>query len=107
MSRALKILLIEDNPADATLLQEVLAFHDVRIVWASSLAEAADVASNDSFDAALLDLNLTDSLGLATISRAAQTLHDIPIIVLTGMEDEEAAMKAVSRCTGLSRQGTE
>ena len=96
MSRALKILLIEDNPADATLLQEVLAFHDVRIVWASSLAEAADVASNDSFDAALLDLNLTDSLGLATISRAAQTLHDIPIIVLTGMEDEEAAMKAVS-----------
>ncbi len=97
MAKSLDILLIEDNPADAVLLEEYLRFQQVTIECASTLAEGLDQAHSRRFDAVLLDLGLPDSSGLETISRVSNTLVDVPIIVLTGMEDEDIAMKAVSR----------
>lgn len=96
MTKSLDILLIEDNPADAVLLRETLSFQPVRIECASSLAEGFKLGAARHFDAILLDLGLPDSGGLETISRVAAALPDCPIIVLTGMEDEEIALTAVS-----------
>ena len=67
-----RILLVEDNRADAVLLQEMLA-RDARgqfeLAWTSSLRETLDRIAGESFDAVLLDLSLPDSHGLETISR--------------------------------------
>jgi len=97
MPRELDILLIEDNPADAVLLEEYLRFQQVRIECVSCLEDGLRQAGSERFDAVLLDLGLPDSNGLETISRASSALPDMPIIVLTGLEDEDVAMKAVAR----------
>jgi DNA-binding NarL/FixJ family response regulator len=97
MSKLLKILLIEDNPADADLLQEMLVSRQVKIKRTSSLAEGLTLGHAQQFDVVLLDLMLPDSEGVDTITRASKELANYPIIVLTGMEDEEIAEKAISR----------
>jgi PAS domain S-box-containing protein len=97
MPRELEILLIEDNAADAVLLEEYLRFQHVRIECVSCLGDGLRQAGSRRFDAILLDLGLPDSNGLETISRASGALPDMPIIVLTGLEDEDVATKAVAR----------
>lgn len=97
MAKSLDILLIEDNPADAVLLEESLRFQPIAFESASSLADGLSLAHLHRFDAVLLDLGLPDSSGLDTISRASSALQAVPIIVLTGMEDEDIAIKAVAR----------
>jgi signal transduction histidine kinase len=96
MQAHLDILLIEDNPADAALIREVFApSGHVRIAWASCLSEGLHAATDQSFDAVLLDLSLPDSAGLETISIACAALPAAPLIVMTGLADEEVALEAV------------
>lgn len=96
MIESLSILLIEDNPADAALLIESLTSHSVRMICASDLAEGLRFAETQRFDAVLLDLNLPDSSGLDTVSRVVECIPETPVIVLTGLEDENLAMRAVA-----------
>ena len=94
----LKILLIEDSISDAALLQaEVLqsSTGDHRIQSAGSLKQAIDSFKEDNFDAALLDLNLPDSSGLDTVRYFRSSQPDVPIVVLTGYEDEKTGIEAV------------
>ena len=93
----LRVLLVEDNPADARLVREMLkeSHRPVEITHASRLREALEFLRKGGFSAILLDLNLPDSEGMNTFLRArAEALH-APIVVLTGLADEEVAARAV------------
>jgi signal transduction histidine kinase len=96
--RVLRLLLVEDNPGDARLLKEELkevtsARFDVRHVM--RLAEAAQVAREPGLDVVLLDLSLPDGQGLSNIERMVQAAPTLPLVVLTGTDDEQLAMRAV------------
>jgi PAS domain S-box-containing protein len=103
MITLLNILLVEDNPGDVRLLREILrgtASTRCEIVSAMSLAMGIDILSKGdlpSFDAILLDLSLPDSQGLDTLVRLRSKAGNIPIVVLTGLDDEGLALIAMQR----------
>lgn len=93
-----RLLLVEDNPADARLVRELLrdcrgTFH---VVHSGRLEEALELAATQPIDVVLLDLTLPDSSGLETVQRACAAIPDLPIVVMTGVEDEDVALRAVS-----------
>lgn len=86
-----KLLLVEDNPADADLAQERLDMSEFRfeLLSVSTLAAAFEALRRNRFDAILLDLNLPDSIGIETLRRLlARGVHGA-VIVLSGTPDEE------------------
>ena len=93
----LKVLLVEDNPADARLVREMLkdAHHPVTLTHANRLRDALECLRTQGFSAILLDLNLPDSEGMNTFLRARAEAAQAPIVVLTGLADEEVAARAV------------
>jgi signal transduction histidine kinase len=94
----LKILLIEDNPAEARLLQEVLKGFDLQqfcLVRAKRLGEALNLLREDRFDAILLDLTLPDSVGLDSLKPLMAAAPQVPIVVLTNTNDDRLAIEAV------------
>jgi Flp pilus assembly CpaE family ATPase len=93
-----KILLVEDNPADARLVQETLASQSIakfKVVHVGRLGPALERLSEEHFDVVLLDLSLPDSRGLDTLARMRRQTASVPIVVLSGLADETVAMKAV------------
>jgi PAS domain S-box-containing protein len=97
-NRCLKVLLVEDDPGDAFLLQSLLTQTEqvqFDLVCANRLAEGLKNLNDTAFDIMLLDLSLPDSVGLTTINNVRAYTLDVPIIVLTGLDDEEIAMQAV------------
>jgi signal transduction histidine kinase/CheY-like chemotaxis protein len=99
MEEILQILLIEDSDADAFLLQESLSLieHPPHVIHADTLEAALKHLKQSSIDAILLDLALPDSEGLGTLERMNEAADYLPIIVLTGFEDEAVAIKAVRK----------
>ena len=96
--RNIKILLVEDNPGDARLIRERLKEASdgwVELVEAGRLDEALELVKQSSFDVLLLDLMLPDSQGLDTFIKANTFAAHVPIVVLTGLADEEAGVEAV------------
>jgi len=94
----IQILLVEDNPADARLIQEALSDAGVEQFSLSCAARLDDALKDlrpDRFDAILLDLSLPDSQGLDTLLAAHAQAPGVPILVLTGLDDQELAMTAV------------
>ena len=93
----IKILLVEDNPGDVYLIQELLRTSGLRfsVERASSLAEAIKMKGSQDFDVVLLDLGLPDSFGLETLRKFQHTKIKAPVIVLTGLDDEEIAIATV------------
>jgi PAS domain S-box-containing protein len=101
----IQILLVEDNPGDAFLIQELIKevntvkvnLHTVeRLSEAFNLlASAASSSLNQCFDVMLLDLSLPDSQGIETFIQANSQAKTIPIIVLTGIDDETLALRAM------------
>lgn len=92
------VLLIEDDDADARLVREAL--RDATgtrfcLRRAERLLDGLEIARDVEPDVVLLDLTLPDSEGLATLVAAARSLIDLPIVVLTGLDDEEIARRAV------------
>jgi PAS domain S-box-containing protein len=95
---SLKILLVEDSASDAVLLQENIlssGAKDISISVVQSLNEAKEHLKNNHPDAVLLDLTLPDSSGLNTVREARRISPDLPIVVLTGVEDENTGVEAV------------
>lgn len=93
-----KILLIEDSPGDASLIEEFLSStsdNRFMLTWINTLSEAKDVLKNTHFDAALLDINLSDSQGKDTIDAMTLDMSCVPVIVLSGNMDEQLAIHAV------------
>lgn len=95
---ALRILLVEDNPGDARLVREMLAEMNTEryeTVPVGRLADALRYLTEQSFDAILLDLNLPDSYGLATLIKIRSVAPHVPVIVVSGLADEEMAIHAL------------
>ncbi|MEI7848589.1 MAG: PAS domain S-box protein, partial [Chloroflexota bacterium] len=96
---SLRILLIEDNPGDARLVIE--AFSDlaegqtVSLFHATTVTHGLAILAEMPLDAILLDLTLPDSSGLATLQRIYSLARQVPIILLTGTQDEETAKAAM------------
>ncbi len=99
MQDRLRILLIEDSPDEACLLEESLSRVDrpPLLIHAETLEEARRRLAENRIDAVLLDLGLPDSIGLETLDRANAAADYLPIIVLTGLEDESVAIEAVRK----------
>jgi PAS domain S-box-containing protein len=98
MDRPIKILLVEDNPGDARLLREAVAETSApgpEWVTVDRLRDAMSHLGEESFDVVLLDLSLPDAQGFETFARAFAQAPDVPIVVLTGLDDEEMAVKTV------------
>lgn len=96
--KLVNMLLVEDSQSDAALLQEEILQSntgDHHIEVAGSMQEAINYFKKDQFDAALLDLNLPDSSGLETVQKIMSAYPDVPIIVLTGIDDEKIGIEAV------------
>jgi signal transduction histidine kinase len=98
MSKPLRILLVEDNPGDADLIQEMLPAgedSEFAVHCVSRLADAVSHLRKKETDIALLDLDLPDSNGIETVRIARQAAPRLPIVVLTGNHDERVGIAAV------------
>ena len=96
----IRILLIEDNLNHARLLQETLAAGQTvpfEIVHSSRLDTALQRLTAEFFDVILLDLSLPDSQGLETFAAVSAHTAHVPIVVLTGLDDETVATMAVQQ----------
>lgn len=95
---ALKLLIVEDNPADARLVQELLketGMADAPSAVAAEAKEAVGLIGQERFDAILLDLRLPDSEGIATFETIHRAAPGAAILILTGLADETLALQAV------------
>ncbi|WP_028214094.1 PAS domain-containing protein [Paraburkholderia mimosarum] len=93
-----QILLVEDSPSDALLIGEAL--NDVQdfrhsLVHAESLSGALARTATTHFDVALLDLGLPDAQGLDTYRTLHRQAPDLPVLVLTGLEDKSVGVQAI------------
>ena len=100
MNRPIKILLIEDNPGDVRLIQEMLADEKgdfFTVECHDRLSGALHRLTENRVDVVLLDLGLPDSQGLDTYARVHAQFPRLPIIVLSGLHDENIAVRAVRK----------
>jgi signal transduction histidine kinase len=94
----LKILLIEDNPADIRLIEELLKAEPpphFEMEAVKRLSEGLRRLSEAAVDVVLLDLSLPDSIGFPTFEGLHTGVGGVPIVVLTGLQDEELALRAI------------
>ena len=92
------LLLVEDNPADADDVKEMLAAageEEFEVVHAAKLADALKILEEQCVDVVLLDLRLSDAQGTDGVTALLNTSKDIPVVVLTGMDDETLALKCI------------
>lgn len=96
--RSLSLLLVEDDRADALLVEELIAdaVADIRVVWAQSMAHAEQELTSARPDCVLLDLHLPDASGMDALDRIAKRDATVPIVVLTGLNDEYFGASAVA-----------
>ncbi len=98
MQKLFKVLLVEDNPGDAFLIQEQFktaksyVYHLTHVEY---LAKAISSLAQDAYDVILLDLSLPDSRGFETLKTIKEHSWAIPIVILSGINDEELAIQAV------------
>jgi DNA-binding response OmpR family regulator len=92
------ILLVEDNDGDARLVEEMLSENRRSIfdvVHVHYLSEALNELNKGGVDVALLDLSLPDSQGSATVTSVYVAAPGVPIVVMSGTDDESVTAKAV------------
>jgi diguanylate cyclase (GGDEF)-like protein len=95
---ATRVLLIEDNEEDAFIAREALqdsAACSYRIADAETWTEAEEKLKEDCFDVILADLHLPDAEGLDLLKKILEAAPNIPIVVLTGLDDEHMALEAL------------
>jgi CheY-like chemotaxis protein len=94
----LSLLLVEDDRADAVLVRELIvdAGAAIRLVWAQSIADAERELASARPDCVLLDLQLPDASGIDALNRIANCDATVPIVVLTGLNDEVFGVSAVA-----------
>jgi DNA-binding NarL/FixJ family response regulator len=92
------ILLVEDNTTDALLVESYIEkLPNFGVQTAENLSHALECLDSRNFDVILLDLNLPDALGLESLIKLRRHVHRIPIVVLTGVDDEELGIMALQR----------
>jgi len=94
----LRILLIEDDPAEVEIMGEALAdggHAPGALVAARTLEEGMKLLAREGFDLVLLDLGLPDSRGYCTFERVKEIVYEVPVVVVAGPDDEDLAIRAV------------
>ena len=98
-NEAVRVLFVEDDPIDRRLVERILCpcLKPVQFTVSSaeSLAEAAESLKDKEYDVVLLDLGLPDSDGIETLQAIAKKNPHIPIVVLTGLNDEDTGLRAI------------
>jgi CheY-like chemotaxis protein len=98
MSETLNILIVEDNPADTDLIREMLPSAgplQLKVEPVPRLSGALARLERKDIDLVLMDLGLPDSQGLETFHALRKAAPGIPVIVLSGNDDQELAIAAV------------
>jgi DNA-binding response OmpR family regulator len=100
MTKTISVLLVEDSPDAATLVERSLAKSNqvqIDFAWAETLNGARAELNRRKFDAILLDLNLPDSRGIGTLTSLLEHSRGGQIIVLTGTEDDAIGSEAIEK----------
>ncbi|MFI0942093.1 PP2C family protein-serine/threonine phosphatase [Streptomyces sp. NPDC021020] len=94
----LRVLLVEDDPGDALLVEEYLADTtlDVDLLWVQNLHEGIAHAARKAPDCVLLDLHLPDAQGVGAVRRVQEACGAAAVIVLTGLAEDTAGADAVA-----------
>jgi len=99
MKEVIRLLLVEDNPGDVGLLREMLNEAGSSVTFEldpfENLAACLAAVDQASYALVLLDLGLPDSQGLDTFRRIFERAKETPIVILSGLNDEQVAMTAV------------
>ena len=98
MATVRKVLLIEDSPGDARLLREALREGTpppLELIHAERFDTGLEYLGRENFAAVLLDLSLPDTRGIDTVVRMQREVGAMPIVVLTGLDDDSMALEAV------------
>lgn len=93
-----KVLLVEDNPGDARLVEIALSEPgpvQFRLERVGLLSAALRRLEKEAFDVLLLDLSLPDSQGLETVVAVRKQNPQVPVVVLTGLDDERSSLEAL------------
>lgn len=100
MPDTVQVLLIEDSPSDREMISRGLDRHhrvECLVTSCETLGKAVAVIQDNHFDIILLDLSLPDSHGLDSLRRVMDAAPEVPIIVLSGLQDEQTAVEAVEK----------
>lgn len=92
------VLLIEDEPTDAKLITQILQEDTesaLEILHAEMLSQGIEFLIQGGIDIVLLDLTLADSSGFDTFYKLQQQAPQVPVIILTGMDDKDLAVRIV------------
>ncbi len=93
------VLLVEDSPSDADLLRQLFRRSGQNhwgLTHVERLSDAIAACTETAFDVVLLDLRLPDSEGLDTLAEFRTSVSDLPIVVLTMMDDEALALQVMA-----------
>lgn len=96
-AEASRVLLVEDSRAYAQLVEDMLedSHAGFDVVHGRGIAEAASLLACEEFDCVLMDLGLPDASGLAGMRRLLELAPAVPVVVLTGRDDDEVGLDAV------------
>ena len=96
----IRVLIVEDNPADVALIEQLL--HATRstnfeLIHSETIEASLARIGESKVDVVLLDLSLPDSTGIEACEKIRQAKTSIPVVILTGLDDEQVAIDAVQR----------
>jgi diguanylate cyclase (GGDEF)-like protein/PAS domain S-box-containing protein len=98
-NRSIKaVLLIEDNPGDARLIREMFSeqsSQDIELNYVECMGDAERYLAEHAVDIILSDLGLPDTQGLEAVRRTHAAAPHVPLVVLSGMDDESMALQAL------------
>src|SRR5580658_8587175 len=92
------LLLVEDNPGDARLLREMFneqGAHNIELTHVKCVGEAEQCLADREVDIIVLDLGLPDAEGIGAVRRTHAAAPHVPLVVLTGLDDEAMATQAL------------
>lgn len=95
----LVVLVVEDNPGDAALIEATLTSGStgaIELVYATTIGQALEQLERTTLDVVLLDLGLPDGHGVACVEQLRRNHRHLPIVVLTGINDEQMAMACIA-----------
>lgn len=95
IDRAQRVIVIEDDDGDALLVERALARSEFKTVRTADRTSAMQLLAGGGFDAALVDLSLPDSFGLEGVDALLASFPNLPLVVVTGQDDEGVALAAL------------